>query len=488
MRDGVVDSPPYGDRSSVGIAPKARSTSAGSSSSAPGGGSASGARSTTSTRRRGRTGSRSSRPATARRRRRSPARPRSSSLRSRRRRRTPTCSARWSRCGSGRHADPAGRRRARRARHRRGAARRGGAGRDRASPLRLILRPEWTGSRTPSAAARCSSATAARSSARNEAFTSSQLAPRAAAHGCRPARRRTDPARRRRRPPARLQRRDDELRAGADARPARRRHRLRARRRRLLDAGVRRQAAEPPVRLGRRAPVPNALQLMYYGVYAPTADAVVSPNGDGFAETQRQLSYKVVRPSTVTATLVGPGEVPAFTETVEREPGTYPVAFPPAPADPLGGAAAPGRGPLAARCDGHRRSRPDLDHEPAFHGQQHARLREALTPHARRPRARQADDPGRGHADAGRAGDRDRRDEVGRPGRRRSRSAARPPAGSSRAGAARPAAAGRSSTAACYVVRFRATNDARRRRRSSARRSASSARRRCRSRSPSRKG
>ena len=62
----------------------------------------------------------------------------------------------------------------------------------------------------------------------NEAFTSSQLAPRAAAHRCRPARRRPDPARRRRRPPAGLQRRDDELRARADARPARRRHRLRA--------------------------------------------------------------------------------------------------------------------------------------------------------------------------------------------------------------------------------------------------------------------
>lgn len=82
-------------------------------------------------------------------------------------------------------------------------------------------------------------------------------------------------------------------------------------------------------------PVSTALQLMYYGVYAPAADPVISPNGDGFAEQQRQLSYKVVRPSTVTATLVAPGDLPAFTESLPREPGTYPVAFPPAPADPL---------------------------------------------------------------------------------------------------------------------------------------------------------
>ena len=85
---------------------------------------------------------------------------------------------------------------------------------------------------------------------------------------------------------------------------------------------------------GGERPAANALQLMYYGVYAPTPDAVISPNGDGVAEQQRQLSYKVVRPSNVTATLVAPGEVPASTETLERQPGTYPVAFPPAPVAP----------------------------------------------------------------------------------------------------------------------------------------------------------
>jgi hypothetical protein len=79
---------------------------------------------------------------------------------------------------------------------------------------------------------------------------------------------------------------------------------------------------------GERA-VSTSLQLMYFGVYSPTLNAVISPNGDGYAETQRQLSYKVVRPSSVTATLVAPGGATAFTETLQRTPGTYPVSFPP---------------------------------------------------------------------------------------------------------------------------------------------------------------
>jgi hypothetical protein len=85
---------------------------------------------------------------------------------------------------------------------------------------------------------------------------------------------------------------------------------------------------------GGERPASDSLQLMYYGVYAPTPDPFISPNGDGVAERQRALSYKVVRPSNVTATLVGPGDVTASTETVDRAPGTYPVAFPPAPLDP----------------------------------------------------------------------------------------------------------------------------------------------------------
>ena len=91
-------------------------------------------------------------------------------------------------------------------------------------------------------------------------------------------------------------------------------------------------------------PVSTALQLMYYGVYAPVPEAVISPNGDGYAERQRELSYKVVRPSNVTASLVAPDGSPAFTETLDRTPGTYPIAFPPAAADPTQAPAAPAEG------------------------------------------------------------------------------------------------------------------------------------------------
>jgi hypothetical protein len=93
---------------------------------------------------------------------------------------------------------------------------------------------------------------------------------------------------------------------------------------------------------GERA-VSTSLQLMYYGTVARSERPVVSPNGDGVDETQ-QLSYKVVRPSTVTATLTAPGGGVAFTETIVREPGTYAVAFPPAPADPNVPPAAPAEG------------------------------------------------------------------------------------------------------------------------------------------------
>jgi hypothetical protein len=73
---------------------------------------------------------------------------------------------------------------------------------------------------------------------------------------------------------------------------------------------------------GERA-VSDALTLFYYGVVAPPAtQRVLSPNGDGVAERQA-LSYKVVRPSTVTSSLVGPKGVVRQTETLLRGPGTY---------------------------------------------------------------------------------------------------------------------------------------------------------------------
>jgi hypothetical protein len=79
---------------------------------------------------------------------------------------------------------------------------------------------------------------------------------------------------------------------------------------------------------GGERPVAETLALLYTGVYAPPAALpVVSPNGDGIAERQ-QLSYKVVEPSTVTASLLGPGGTTAFTQTVSRPAGVYSYTWP----------------------------------------------------------------------------------------------------------------------------------------------------------------
>ena len=89
---------------------------------------------------------------------------------------------------------------------------------------------------------------------------------------------------------------------------------------------------------GRERAVSTALMLQYYGVYAlPPLETVVSPNGDGVAETQK-LSYKIVRPSTVTATLTAPDGSIAWQEAGSPSPGSYDVVFPPAPPPPPAGA------------------------------------------------------------------------------------------------------------------------------------------------------
>jgi hypothetical protein len=78
----------------------------------------------------------------------------------------------------------------------------------------------------------------------------------------------------------------------------------------------------PSDRGGERA-VADGLFVFYYGVHAPPpSQPVLSPNGDGIAEVQ-SLSYKLVRASTVTASLVGPDRIPRQTQTGERAPGTY---------------------------------------------------------------------------------------------------------------------------------------------------------------------
>jgi hypothetical protein len=74
---------------------------------------------------------------------------------------------------------------------------------------------------------------------------------------------------------------------------------------------------------GGERSVAEALLVAYTGVYVPPAPApVLSPNGDGVAEAE-SLSYKVVRPSTVQASLVGPGGVTLAIDAGTRAPGTY---------------------------------------------------------------------------------------------------------------------------------------------------------------------
>jgi hypothetical protein len=76
---------------------------------------------------------------------------------------------------------------------------------------------------------------------------------------------------------------------------------------------------------GRERPIGDALMLLYYGVYARAPRfPVVSPNGDGVADLQ-QLSWKIVRNSTVSARLVGPGGKVAWASAGDVEPGTYSV-------------------------------------------------------------------------------------------------------------------------------------------------------------------
>jgi len=73
---------------------------------------------------------------------------------------------------------------------------------------------------------------------------------------------------------------------------------------------------------GERA-VAEALTLYYFGVYAPALPSrFLSPNADGVDDTQT-LAYKLVRPSTVTTTLNGPGGVVVPLDSGARAPGVY---------------------------------------------------------------------------------------------------------------------------------------------------------------------
>jgi Phosphodiester glycosidase/FlgD Ig-like domain len=72
--------------------------------------------------------------------------------------------------------------------------------------------------------------------------------------------------------------------------------------------------------------VSEALLVTYYGVHAPETEPSFSPNGDGAGDRQR-LEYKLVKQSTVTATLTGPDGVARPLDSGERRPGIYRFAF-----------------------------------------------------------------------------------------------------------------------------------------------------------------
>jgi Phosphodiester glycosidase len=77
---------------------------------------------------------------------------------------------------------------------------------------------------------------------------------------------------------------------------------------------------------GVEQPVSDALLLSYNGVYAaPPSSTTLSPNGDG-VDDELSLTYKLVRPSQVTATVVGPGRTVTLAKDAEQ-PGVHTLAW-----------------------------------------------------------------------------------------------------------------------------------------------------------------
>ena len=88
---------------------------------------------------------------------------------------------------------------------------------------------------------------------------------------------------------------------------------------------------------GVERPISTALAFAYTGAFARAQLPVVSPNGDGVDDVE-PLSYKIVTVASVTVTLTAPDGSTPVLQTVDQQPGTYPVTFPPA----AGAAAAEG--------------------------------------------------------------------------------------------------------------------------------------------------
>ena len=73
-------------------------------------------------------------------------------------------------------------------------------------------------------------------------------------------------------------------------------------------------------------PVSEALVIGYVGVYAPRIATTLSPNADGAGDVEA-LSYKVVRPSAVSAKLVGPDGAVRLLDAGSKAPGRYKLTW-----------------------------------------------------------------------------------------------------------------------------------------------------------------
>src|SRR5439155_2774814 len=79
---------------------------------------------------------------------------------------------------------------------------------------------------------------------------------------------------------------------------------------------------------GVERPISTALAFTYTGAFVRALLPVVSPNGDGVDDVE-PLSYKLVKAATVTVTLTAPDGSTPVSQTLDQQPGTYPVPFPP---------------------------------------------------------------------------------------------------------------------------------------------------------------
>jgi hypothetical protein len=73
-------------------------------------------------------------------------------------------------------------------------------------------------------------------------------------------------------------------------------------------------------------PVGEALVIGYTGVYVPPLAPTLSPNADGVGDVE-QLTYKLVRPSTVSAKLIGPDGSSRELDAGAKAPGRYKLVW-----------------------------------------------------------------------------------------------------------------------------------------------------------------